>query len=157
MDIFLAIMGGLCILAGFVGCIAPVLPGPPLAFIGLFLFYWSDYSHFEWPVLLVLGIIMVIVTVLDYFLPIVMTKKMGGTKYGVWGATLGMLIGLFFGLPGIILGPFLGALAGELIAGVENKKAVKAALGSFIGFISGTGIKLVVCGVIAYYYISGFF
>lgn len=157
MDIFLAIIGGICIIAGIIGCVAPVLPGPPLSYFGLLLFHWTKYAYYSPTVLWILGIVTIIVTVVDNFLPILMTKKLGGTKYGTWGATAGVIIGMFFGLPGIIIGPFAGALIGELIAGVENKKAIKSAWGSFLGFILGTGAKFSVCLVIAYFYVSGIF
>lgn len=157
MDILLAVLAGICILLGIIGCIAPVLPGTPLSYIGLLLMHWSKYADYSWTVLIVLGILTLLVSLMDYFLPIWMTKKMGGSKYGTWGATLGLLIGFFFGLPGIILGPFLGALAGELIGGVESKRALKSAFGSFVGFLLGTGSKLIVCGIIAFYYVSAFF
>ena len=155
MDILLSIVGAICIIAGFLGCFLPILPGPPLSYIGLLLLHFTSAVQFTTPVLLVLGILTVLVTIGDQVLPVWMTKKLGGTKYGVWGATLGLLAGLiFFGPLGAILMPFVGALIGELIAGVESKKAMKSALGSFVGFLLGTGIKLILCGVIAFYFIS---
>ena len=101
---------------------------------------------------------MILITVLDYFIPIWGTKKFGGSKAGVIGSGIGLIVGLFFGPLGIILGPFLGALAGELITNqTEIKKALRSATGSFIGFLFGTGLKLVFCGFMAYYFVSEVF
>jgi uncharacterized protein YqgC (DUF456 family) len=157
MDIVLVILAGICIIGGFIGCIAPVFPGPSLSYIGFLLMHWSKYAQYSTITLIVLGLITIAVIVMDYLLPVWMTKKMGGSKYGIWGATIGLIIGFFFGLPGIILGPFLGALVGELIGGVEHHKALKSAFGSFVGFLLSTGANLIVCGIIAFYYIIAFF
>ena len=95
-----------------------------------------------------------LIQVLDYFIPIWGTKKFGGTKIGVWGSVIGMIVGLFFAPLGIILGPFVGAIIGELIAGKETKLAIKAGFGAFIGFLFGTIAKLIVGGFLIYYYVE---
>jgi len=93
------------------------------------------------------------VTVLDYVVPAYGTKKFGGTKYGIWGCTIGLIFGFWLGPLGIVLGPFLGALVGELIGGKNSDSAFKAALGSFVGFLASTLLKLIVCGVMAWYFV----
>ena len=153
MDVFLLIVGLICVIIGFAGCVLPGLPGPPLSYIGLLLLEWTEFADFSTQLLVILLIVVVIVTVMDYVFPIYMTKNFGGGKGGTWGATIGLVIGMiFFALPGTIIGPFVGALVGELIAGKEGHVAFKSAIGSFVGFILGTGAKLITCGVIFFYY-----
>jgi len=144
-------------IVGIVGCLVPVLPGPPLSFIGLLILHFTDFAEFSINMLIILGALAIIVAVFDYVVPIWGTKKFGGSKYGIRGATLGLIIGLFFGPPGIILGPFLGAIAGELIYKNNFNYAIRAGLGSLIGFMAGIGLKLATSLVITFYFIRGFF
>jgi len=153
MDLVLFIVAGLLILLGAIGSLLPVLPGPPLAWSGILFVHFSSSVQFTAKFLVITAIVMIIVTVLDYFIPIWGTKRFGGTRAGVVGCTLGLVVGLFFGPLGIILGPFIGALIGELAVNQkEFKKALKSATGSFVGFIVGTGLKLIFCGFMAYYF-----
>lgn len=153
MDIFLAILGGILILGGVVGSVLPVLPGPPIAWLGLLVLNFTKYADFSISFLVVMAVIMVVVTALDFLIPAWGTKKFGGSKAGVTGSALGLVVGLFFGPMGIILGPFIGAFLGELIAnGTEFKIALKSATGSFIGFLLSTGLKLIYGGVCAFYF-----
>ncbi len=155
MDIILLIIGIICIIVGIIGCIAPGLPGPPLSYTGLLMLHWTSFAQYSSRLLWILALVTIIITVADTFLPIWMTKKFGGTKYGTWGATIGLLIGmLFFGPWGVILGPFLGALLGEYVGGVKHHVAWKSAFGSFVGFIVGTGSKLIVSGIITFYFFN---
>ena len=154
MDIVLLILGILCILIGLVGCVIPMLPGPPLSYIGIWLLEWSRFADYSANLLIVLGILVIFITIADNVVPIYMTKKFGGTKWGIWGATVGLFVGFFFGLPGTIAGPFIGALVFELIAGTKTDHAIKSASGTFIGFFLGIGGKLIVSGVITYYFFS---
>ncbi len=155
MDILLLILGIICIIVGLAGCVLPGLPGPPVSYTGLLFLHGSSYAQYSPRLLWILALITIIVTVIDTFLPIWMTKKFGGTKYGVWGTTIGLIIGLVFGgVWGVIVFPFFGALAGELIGGTQNDAAFKSAVGSFAGFIAGTGAKLIVSGVISFYFIG---
>ncbi len=153
MDIFLIILAGLCLLLGLVGNIVPALPGTPLGYVGLLLLHMTDKAQFSTTFLVVWAAIVVVIQVLDYVIPAWGTKQFGGTKGGVWGSTIGLIVGIFFGPAGIILGPFLGAFAGEMVQGQETKKALRASIGSFIGFLAGTVIKLVCSGFMIYYYI----
>jgi uncharacterized protein YqgC (DUF456 family) len=153
MDIFLIILSGVLLIAGLLGAVLPVLPGPPLSYIGLLVLHFTDRYHFSTSFLLWWLVIVIIVQVLDYLIPIWGTKKFGGSKAGVWGSTIGLVVGLFMGPAGIIIGPFAGAFVGELLASKGAKDALKAAFGSFVGFLLGTLSKLVVCGFLIYYYV----
>lgn len=102
-------------------------------------------------------VIVVVVTVIDYAVPAYGTKKLGGSKRGIWGSVAGLIVGMIFFPPlGIIIGPLLGAFLGELSAGKDSNKAFISALGSFLGFLFGTILKLIVSGYLAYYYIASF-
>ena len=147
MTIFLLILAFLFMLIGIIGCIVPGLPGTPIAYAGLWIAQASDRIDFSWQFLLVWGIVVVIISVLDYIVPAWGTKHYGGSKWGVWGSTLGVIIGLFFGAVGVILGPLVGAILGELISGKQLNQALKAGWGSFIGILFGTILKLTACGL----------
>jgi len=145
------------IIIGIIGCLVPVLPGPPLSFIGLLVLHFTEFAEFRINLLIILGLIAVTVAVFDYVVPIWGTKKFGGTKYGIRGATVGLLIGLFFGPPGIIIGPFIGAVVGELIYKDDFSYALRAGFGSLIGFMAGIGLKLATSLIITFYFIRGLF
>ena len=158
MDYLLVSAGAVFILLGLAGCILPVLPGPPLSFIGFLMLHFSRWGSVEIDLLVVLAIAASLATAFDYVLPIWATKKFGGSKRGVWGATLGLVVGLFFFPPlGIIIGPFAGAYIGEITDSKNNGIAIKSALGSFVGFLMGTGLKFAVSGAITYYYVVELF
>lgn len=157
MDIIIIIAAIILLLSGLIGCVLPVVPGPPISFLGLFVAHFSDNIQFSFEGLLIYGGIAVLVTILDFFVPVWGTKKFGGTRAGLWGSTFGLIAGLFilpwlgiafgpFGLFGIILAPFVGAFIGEMIAGKKQHDSFRAALGSFIGFLTGTFMKLLVSG-----------
>lgn len=154
MDIFLIILGAICLLVGILGCVLPVLPGVPLAYCGLLLLHATDKVQFSWQFLVIWVVVTIVVQVLDSVVPIWGTKKFGGSKMGVWGSTLGLLVGLFFGPWGIVLGPFLGAVVFELIDGKNTRLALKAGWGSFVGLMTGTILKLICCGLMTYYFIA---
>ena len=147
MDVALLILAFLFMLIGIIGCIVPGLPGTPIAYAGLWIAQASDRIDFSWQFLLVWGIVVVIISVLDYIVPAWGTKHYGGSRWGVWGSTLGVIIGLFFGAVGVILGPLVGAILGELISGKQLNQALKAGCGSFIGILFGTILKLIACGL----------
>jgi uncharacterized protein YqgC (DUF456 family) len=142
----------LCIVAIF-GSLLPLLPGPPVAFIGLLVQQLRDPSPFQPKTVIIFLVVVIVTLVLDYLVPIWGTKKFGGTKYGVWGCTLGFLAAFWMGPWGVIIGPFLGAFIGEMIAGQDSKKSFKAAVGSFVGFLLGSFLKLVVCFFMLFYII----
>ncbi len=154
LDIILVILGICFLILGIAGCILPMIPGPPLAYIALIFLQLTSYADFSVKFLVITGLLTVIVTVLDFIVPVWGTKKLGGSKAGVWGATAGLVIGLFFSPIGIILGPFVGAVVAELIVGRKMEQALIAGTGSFIGFIFGSALKLTLCFVFCYYFIK---
>ena len=143
------------VIVGAVGTVAPILPGVPLSWVGLLIlkFIPSVKDDVSWVVIVLLGIVTIGVTILDNILPMWGTKKMGGNKKVVWGATIGLLIGFFFGPLGIIFGPFVGALAGGLIGGNKMRPALKHASGAFLGYIAGLVIKLITVGLIVFFFV----
>ena len=154
LSLLLVIVAGLLLVIGFIGTFVPVLPGAPLAWAGLLAAYFSDYCEISLQALIVAGVFAVLVSILDNILPIVMTKKFGGSKAATTGSTIGLIIGFFTGPLGIIIGPFLGALVGELIHNQGKSEGVlKAAFGAFAGFLTGTGIKMICVLCFIWYYI----
>ncbi len=147
MDIFLLIVAFLLMLVGIIGCIVPGLPGVPLAYAGLWVAQATDRIDFSWQMLLIWGIVTIVVSVLDYVVPAWGTKRFGGNKYGVWGSTIGVFVGLFLGPWGVIIGPLAGAILGEMLGGKQVEEALKAGWGSFIGLLFGTVLKLICCGL----------
>lgn len=155
VDYLLAILTGIIMVAGILGCLLPVLPGPPLSFIGLLILHFSRFADFSSTFLITWGCVTILVTVLDYIVPIWGTKKFGGSKSGMWGAGIGLVAGIFLLPPiGIIVGPFAGAVIGEALTGKNSSKALRAGLGSFLGFLAGVGIKLAASIVMTYYYVK---
>ena len=143
MDTLLSVLAVLFGVVGCVGCIVPVLPGVALAYAGYLCLYFCSYSEISVAWLVVFGVLTLVVSVLDYLLPSYMTKKFGGSKAGERGAMAGVLGGFLFGPIGIIVGPFVGAVLGELIFDNSDKqRALRSGFGSFLSFFVGTGIKL---------------
>lgn len=154
MDVVWLILALVLLLAGLIGSVAPVLPGPPLVYGGMLLLQLRATPPFTTSFLVVWALIVIVVTVLDYVIPVYGTRTFGGTRYGVWGCTIGLLIGIWFGPLGVILGPLLGAFVGELMGRADAATAWRAALGSFVGFLFSTLLKLIVCCVMGYYMIT---
>ncbi len=154
-DIVWIVLAGLLWLVGAVGSVAPIIPGLPLCWAGLLLlkFIPSTGDNITWTTIALLGGVTAIITILDNILPVWGTKKMGGNKRVVWGATIGLLIGFFFAPWGIVLGPFVGALIGGLVSGTRLMPATKQATGAFVGYLSGLLLKLVTAGVIAFFFV----
>jgi uncharacterized protein YqgC (DUF456 family) len=151
------IIGAMFVLLGLAGCVLPVLPGPPLSFVGLLLL--ALINHFLPPLtptlIIVMAIITLAVTVAEYILPLVSAKRYGASKWGIWGSVLGMAIGIFFSPFGMLLGAFIGAVAVEWLVQKEKGRAIKAGWGVFIGSLVGTALKLGASGMMAYYFVRG--
>ena len=156
-DYVLLIVGIIIMILGIIGCLVPVLPGPPLSFVGLLLLHFTKFGHFTTPTLLIFAGIAVAVSLLDYLVPVWGTKKFGGSKYGTRGATVGLIIGLFLGPLGIIIGPLLGAFVGEMIFKDDVNYALKAGFGSLLGFLTGVGLKLTASFIMTFYFVRALF
>jgi uncharacterized protein YqgC (DUF456 family) len=157
MDIFLLILGFILMLVGLIGSFLPILPGPPISWVGLLLLHFTSVIDMTWTFLGITLAIALLVFALDYVIPAIGTKKFGGTKAGVIGTTVGLVVALFFpilGPFGIIIWPFIGALVGELLNKADKKTATKAAFGSFLGFLTGTFMKFLVAIVYLGMFIS---
>ena len=151
MDYVLIVLGILAIISGFVGAILPVLPGPPLSYLGLLLLHFTVRYQFSTKFLVIWGIITAGVFLLDYFIPALGAKKFGGSKRGIWGSVIGLLFGMIVFPPfGIVIGPFAGAVIGELSGGKKTREALHSGLGTFLGLLLGTILKLMVSGLMAW-------
>ena len=142
MDYLLIILSLILAFIGVLGAVIPALPGPPVSFIGLLLLFFCNGCDISTTALVVTGLLAIAVTIFDYVAPPWFAKRFGGTTAGIWGATLGLLVGFFFALPGILLGPFIGAFLGEIYAKTPAEKALGVAFMSFVAFIFTTGLKL---------------
>lgn len=130
---------------GILGCIMPVLPGPILSWCSLLLFSLLPDAGIGYTTLLITAILMLVISIADYFIPILGARKFGSSKQGIWGGTIGIVVGLFFAPWGIVLGPLFGTIIGDLLAGGTIVKALKSGFGSLVGFVVGTTIKLIYC------------
>ena len=147
MDIALLIFGLILMIAGILGSFLPVLPGTPVSWVGLLLLYLTEAVPNDWWFLGITLLVALVVFAMDYIIPAMGTKKFGGTRAGMIGTTLGLVVAIVFpvlGILGIIIWPFLGAFLGELLNKADQQSALKAAFGSFIGFLTGTFLKFVV-------------
>jgi uncharacterized protein YqgC (DUF456 family) len=157
-DILWISIGAVFILLGLIGCIAPVIPGPPLSYFGLLMLQLKEESPFSLNLMLILAAITAIVTIIDYLLPVWGAKKFGAGKWGMWGSVIGLIAGFFILPPlGIFILPFFGALIGELFAGKKGMIALKASLGVFLGFLFGTLAKLIVSGYMFWLFVTNIF
>lgn len=156
MDVTIIVIGLILALAGIIGCILPIIPGPIFSFLALILLSWAkNWQVFSQTFLMVMGSLTALLIILDYLAPALGAKKYGASKPGLWGSAIGMVIGIFFIPPwGIILGAFVGALVGELLAGKSGKKALRAGWGILIGSVLGIGLKLAFTTVALFYYIK---
>ena len=146
MEHFLLILSLLLMIVGIIGSLLPALPGPPISWVGILMLYFCPGMETNYWLLGITLVIAVVIGILDYVIPAKGTKYFGGSKYGIWGTNIGLIIGIFAPIPfGFLIGPFVGALVGELIYNSQEKgRAFKAATGSFIGFLAGTFMKLLV-------------
>jgi len=142
---------------GIVGAVVPGIAGTPFSFLALLVLSFVDGIDYSTRFLVIMGIIGAIVFTVDYVVPVWGTKKLGGTKAGVRGSTIGLILGLLItfifpiGFIAVLLGPFIGAYIGEKSVGTDDSKAWKSALGSFVGFLFGTGIKLIYACVCVFF------
>lgn len=154
MDYVLLVLAIVLMLLGIAGCLLPVLPGPPLSYLGLVLLHLTRFADISRNLFIILGVVAIVVTVIDYVVPIWGTRQFGGSKYGMRGATVGLIIGLFLGPFGIIVGPFIGAVVGELLFKDDIRYALKAGFGSLLGFLTGVGLKLAASLLMTFYFVK---
>ena len=150
----LIFISGFFILLGIAGSFLPIIPGPMTSWLGIFILSFTQYVLINKIYLFSSFFIALSIFILDYFIPVLGVKKFGGGKGSVLGSSIGLICGLLFIGPfGILLGPFFGAFIGELVVNINNKKgALKAAVGSLIGFLSGVFLKFVVSIAFAIFY-----
>ena len=153
MDIFLIILAGIFIFISIIGSIVPGLPGPPIGMIGVILLHITDKVDISLTTLIVCAVLTILVSILDYYLPIYSTKKFGGSKFAVRGSIIGMVVGFLFTPIGVILGTFLGAVIGELLNGSDMVNSLKIGSVTFLGTILGLGIKLMLCCSFVFIYV----
>ncbi len=154
MEIFFISLALVCGAIGLLGAVLPALPGPPVSYLGLLFLLLCDGAEISSTFYVVAGVIMVVITVIDYILPVWFTQLSGGSKESVRGSLVGMVIGLFFLPWGILLGPFIGAFIGEYVAKKRSGQAFKVASVSFIAFIVTTAVKLLYGVVLLFYMVK---
>ncbi len=154
MEIFFVSFALICGAVGLLGAVLPALPGPPVSFLGLLFLLLCSGVEVSATFIVVAGVIMAVITAIDYILPVWFTQLSGGSKESVRGALAGMLIGLLFLPWGIIIGPFIGAFVGEYLACKRSGQAFKVASVSFIAFLVTTALKLIYSVVLLLYIVK---
>ena len=145
MDILLIVFAFLLLVGSIAGCLLPILPGPPLAYAGMLLLHLTDKVHFTTHQLVIWLVMVIVLQVVDYITPLLGSKYSGGTSFGNRGCMAGTLLGLFFMPWGVIVGPFIGAVAGEMMGGQNLSHAIRSGIGTLLGFLFGTLLKVIVC------------
>ncbi|HEY92169.1 MAG TPA: DUF456 domain-containing protein [Dehalococcoidia bacterium] len=153
------ILCSILMVIGLLGVVLPILPGIPLSWLGFFIYaLGTGFERISIVTVVIFTILTVLTLILDFAAPMLGAKKYQASKLGIFGAFLGFTIGIFvIGFWGIILGPFIGALLGELIAGRKPKQAIRSALGAFLGFIASTLFKIIVILTMAGFFIASLF
>ncbi|PJB11922.1 MAG: DUF456 domain-containing protein [Flavobacteriales bacterium CG_4_9_14_3_um_filter_40_17] len=145
MDIALLVAGFVLAILGLFGSFLPVIPGPPMSWLGLLVLYLTSSVPMNWWILGITLFVTVVVSILDYWIPAAGSKFFGGSKSGAWGATIGLVAGLFIPIPlGFLIGAFAGAFVGEWMHQQDLQQSLKAAFGSFIGLIASGFMKFLV-------------
>lgn len=145
-QILLYVLAAILIVIGTIGTVLPALPGVPIVYVGMILAAWAgDFSHIGWPTLTILGVLTALAVIVDLLASVLGAKRVGASGWALFGAAAGTVIGLFLGLIGLILGPFVGAVAGELIAGSTLKRSTIVGVGAWLGFIFGTLARIALC------------
>jgi uncharacterized protein len=139
------LLAAVLVIAGLAGTVLPVIPGGLLIFAGLFLAAWADgFVHVGTVGLVIIGVLAALTFVVDFLASLLGAKRAGASPHALIGATLGGIVGLFLGIPGIILGPFAGAVAGELLARRDLLQAGKVGLGTWLGLVAAAVLKVVI-------------
>ena len=160
MEYLIFLLAVICVIVGIVGDVVPGLPGVPISYAAMLVLHFFTGITYSNETLIIYGVLCAVITIVDYFVPIWGTKKFGGTKAGVRGSTIGLVVGVVvlpilgivigpFGLIGILAGPFVGAYIGEKMSGGDDSLAWRSAIGAFVGFVAGTLLKVVYSIVVA--------
>ena len=158
MVVLLWILAVVLVMIGLVGVVLPALPGTVLIFAGLVLAAWADhFTRVGWVTLAVIGIIGASSYGVDFVAAALGTKRLGASPRAMVGAALGTIAGLFFGIPGIILGPFVGAVVGELTVNRDFKSAGRAGVAAWIGFVIGMAVKVGMAFLMLAIFVAAFF
>lgn len=145
MDIALYVLAALLIVGGMAGAVLPTLPGIPMIFGGIWLAAAVDhYRHLGMWWLLIIGVLGSVGVIVDLIASALGARRVGASRLALWGASLGTLIGMFFGVPGLLFGPFIGALLGELASGNSVLRSAHVGVGTWLGLLFGTLLKLVI-------------
>lgn len=159
MTVLWIVLGVVLMLVGLAGVILPILPGVPLAWLGLFIYaLGTGFERISVTTTVIFLLVVLVTLLLDFLAPMLGARKYRASWFGVLGATIGLLVGIvLLGFWGIILGPFVGALLAELLAGRQPAGAVRSAFGTFVGFLAGTVLRLaVVLSMIGFFIVSLF-
>ena len=156
MTTVIIFLGLILSITGLIGCILPIIPGPPLSYIALLILsFTKNWEPFSTTFLIVTGLLAGLTLFLDYVVPVVGAKKFGASKFGIWGSFIGMIIGFITFPPfGVIVGGFLGAVGGELLAGKGGDDAIRAGIGVFLGNLFNIGLKMGISGFMLFFYIK---
>ena len=139
------VLATLIVVGGLAGTIIPALPGVPMVFAGLFLAAWAgDFLQVGWATIGILGVLTALAWLVDFLAAAMGAKRLGASQRAFWGAAFGAVVGMFFGIPGIVLGPFVGAAVAEFSAGRTVHQASRAGYGAWIGVVFGTAAKLAI-------------
>ncbi|MEO7916780.1 MAG: DUF456 domain-containing protein [Dokdonella sp.] len=145
-DILLYLLAAVLIVVGLAGTILPALPGVTLVYAGMVLAAWvGHFQHVGWATLLILGMLTALALIVDFVAGILGAKRLGASKRSLWGAAVGTILGMFFFPIGLFVGPFAGALIGELSAGGTLRKSTSIGFGAVLGFVFGTLAKIALC------------
>jgi uncharacterized protein YqgC (DUF456 family) len=153
VEIITTTLGLLLVILGLLGSVLPILPGPPVGFVGILLMALARHVSEPLTPVLILALALATLGVIafDYLLPLMMSKKYGASRWGVWGSVIGMVVGLFLSPRGALLGAFVGAVIGEWIVNRKQRKALKAGFGVVLGSLLGTVLKLGLSGLMLWY------
>ncbi len=133
----------LIVLAGLAGTVIPALPGVPLVFLGLFVGAWiGQFETVGWGTLGILAVLALVAWIVDFLAGAAGARYLGASSRAFWGATIGAVAGIFFGIAGMLLGPFIGAVLGELSGGSNMVQSGRAGVGAWIGMVIATALKL---------------
>lgn len=157
--ILLLIIGGVLALAGIVGSVLPIIPGPILSYSSLIILSMvKNWEPLSTMILILLAILTVVLSVMDNFIPAISAKKSGASKFGIWGSIIGMVLFVFIFPPwGIFIGSFIGAIAGEYFFGTKSQKAIQIGWDVFLGSMLGIGLKLAFSLMVLFIYIVNLF